>query len=283
MNIRYGQSKSSSNVIYDERIPKLKSYRKRRRNIVMITLIIFFFFMILLVLYLQSPYSKLAEVELEGNVLLDQQTIMNQAQLQMDMFFYNFRLSTVKERLESLVEVKLAELERQFPNRLRITITEYPVVALWEEDQTLYPILSTGQILMHHPWKEKRVLNPILTDWQTKEGIIELSKELEKLPKPLTELISEIRLTPIVSDPYRLTLYMQDGFEVRTTIRKFAENLSWYPHYVEQVKADGMPIGIIYLLDAKWYVDPTLIPVPDEESEETGEDNEEEMETGGDS
>jgi cell division protein FtsQ len=280
MNEQLDREQRQSNVIYDERIPKLKSYRKRRRNFFLIALIVFFFVIVLLVLYLQSPYSKLEEVELEGQLLLDEQTIMNQAQLQLDMFFFNFRLSSVKERLESLVEVKEVELDRHFPNRLRIQITEYPVVALWAEDQALYPILSTGQILMHHPWGNKRVLYPILTDWQTKEGIIELSQELERLPPALSDLISEIRLTPIFSDPYRLTLYMQDGFEVRTSIRKFAENLSWYPHYVEQVKADGMPVGIIYLLDAKWYVDPTQLPVTVEGSER--DEEEQDTETEGD-
>jgi cell division protein FtsQ len=173
------------------------------------------------------------------------------------MSLFNFRKSEIEKKLEQMVEVEKVEVERVFPNKLKVEVTEYPLVSYWLRDNDLFPILSSGHILLHRPWVDKRVDRPILSGWPHKEGLVELSNELSKLPLSVRERISEITLTPIVSDPYRLTLYMVDGNEVRTSIRKFAENVSWYPYFVEQAEAEGKEEGIFYLLDGKWYEDPT--------------------------
>src|SRR5690606_8369247 len=114
---------------------------------------------------------------------------------------------------------------------------------------------ESGHILMNRPWKEQ-VNHPILSDWPTKDGLDELTNELGKLSLAVRNRMSEIKLTPIVSDPYRLVVYMMDGYEVRTSIRNFAENMAWYPHYVQLAQEEGELEGIFYLLDGKWYINP---------------------------
>jgi cell division protein FtsQ len=270
--LRMGRDKfMNQNVIYDERIPRIKEQpKKQRSNWRFLLLLFLFFIVILIVLYFQSPYSKLKEIQIIGNHILTQEQIYKKADIRPGISYFNFRTSGVEDRLKSMVEIEQVTVERIFPNRLQIKLNELPVVAFWYKENELYPILSSGHVLLNRPWTTNRVERPIISNWPTKEGIIELSRELEKLPLSVAEKISEITMTPIISDPYRLTLYMVDGYEVRTSIRNFAENMSWYPYFVRQTVEEGKKEGIFYLLDGKWYEDPTQIEEK-EKVEDAGE------------
>jgi cell division protein FtsQ len=265
----------NQNVIYDDRIPRIKQQEKKSKvNKMFIFLLLLFFVVIILLLYFQSPFSKLSEVKISGNHIVADEQLLQQAQVELGMSVINFKSSQVQKRLEQMVEVENAEVQRIFPNKLNVVILEYPVVSYWLKDNELFPILSSGHVLLNRPWINKRVDRPILSGWPHKEGLVELSHELSKLSPAVRNTISEITLTPIVSDPYRLTLYMVDGNEVRTSIRKFAENMSWYPHFVKQVEAEGKKEAIFNLLDAKWFEDPTQSVEPEAVPPETVESQE---------
>jgi cell division protein FtsQ len=251
---------SNENVIYDDRIPRITQQpKKRKSNRLFIFLVLLFCIVIILILYFQSDYSKLSEVNFSGNAIVTDERLLKQARLELGMSYINIRNSEVKDWLEQMVEIDEIKVTRIFPNKVKIEIQEFPIVSYWLEDNQLYPILSSGQILLNRPWINKRVDRPILSGWKHKEGLPELSKELERLPLSISGRISEITSTPIPSDPYRLTLYMEDGNEVRTSIRKFAENMNWYPDLVEQAEMEGYQDKIFNLLDAKWFEDPTQI------------------------
>jgi cell division protein FtsQ len=264
---------SNQKVIYDDRIPRIKEQSKKQKgNKVFIFLLLLFFIVIILFLYFQSPFSNLSEVEIIGNNIVEQEQLLQQAQLSIGMSIFNFKKSKVKKHLEQMVEIEEVEVNRVFPNKLQIKVTEFPIVSYWLEDNQLFPILSSGHILLNRPWLNKRVDRPILSEWAHKEGLVELSNELSKLPHSVQDRISEIMLTPVVSDPYRLTLYMVDGNEVRTSIRKFAENMAWYPSIVaEQAEAGGKQEGIYNLFEGKWYEDPTQSVKPEEDVELEGD------------
>ncbi|MDQ0164609.1 cell division protein FtsQ/DivIB [Bacillus horti] len=249
---------NNNKVIYDDRIPKLKEQRKLKSNKVFILLIFLFFALILLILFFQSPLSKLATIEISGNALLSDGEVVQAAEIQSGMSYFQFSKNGLEQKIAQMVQVEEVHVERVFPNHLYIEITELPVVAFWLQEQNLYPILSSGHIIFQEAWTDHRVQQPILTGWSTKEGIIELSKELDYLSDYVSNQISEITLTPIDSDPYRLTLYMEDGNEVRTSIRKFAERMNLYPDFVEEINSNGELTGIYHLFDAIWFEDPML-------------------------
>lgn len=263
----------NGNVIYDDRIPRIKEQPKKKKgNKLFIFLLILFCIVVILILYFQSSYSKLSEVEFSGNVIMSNERLLSQARLELGMSYFNFRTSKVKKRLQKMIEIDELEITRVLPNKVRIEIKEFPIVSYWLQDNQLFPVLSSGQILLNRPWINKRVDRPILSGWYHKEGLPELSKELEKIPLSISRRISEITSTPITSDPYRLTLYMDDGYEVRTSIRKFAENMSLYPDFVEQVELEGNQEGIFNLLDGKWFEDVTQIQQERESGDTEGLD-----------
>ena len=70
-------------------------------------------------------------------------------------------------------------------------------------------------------------------------------KSLENLPTEISNSISEIHYTPKKTDPYHISLFMNDGFEVSATLRSFSEKMVHYPSIISQL--DPNKKGIIDL------------------------------------
>ncbi len=255
----------------EERIPKIRQLKPPKANRGLIALALLFFVVLLLVIYFQSDLSRLQGVIIENNDLLSEDDVLKAAGLKPGISYFDFKTKEIKKRIEQMPQVETAEVKRQLPNRLLIKIKEYPVVAIWLKEGALYPVLSNG-VIDEKEYKKRMIQHPILNDWPHQDGIKELSRELALLSPSLTHLISEIVLSPSMSDPYRLTVYMVDGFEVVTSIRQFSQNMSWYPYIRDQLLAEGKNDSVIYLLDGKWAEQPVEDGL-DEQVEE-GDDSE---------
>lgn len=243
------KSNNRRKVIIDDRIPMIKEQKNRKTNRMFVLLAVLFFMILIIALYVQSPYSKLSHVQWSGHDILQENDLAEHAELQSGMSYFNFTTTQIETNLKNMPEIKQAKVKRILPNHLEVEIKEFKMVAFWLDDDDLYPVLSTGDILFHRPWNEFRIMQPIFTHWPHKEGLIELSSELEKLKVSVSQKISEISSTPTSTDPYRLTLYMDDGYEVRTSIRHFADNMNLYFKAVDQAQAEGRTEGILYLFD----------------------------------
>ena len=75
------------------------------------------------------------------------------------------------------------------------------------------------------------------TDFRTfkEEKMKELIAELEKLTPAILKSISEIRYSPTNANEDHLTLYMNEGYEVSTTIQNFAKRMEAYPLILKQL------------------------------------------------
>jgi cell division protein FtsQ len=65
-----------------------------------------------------------------------------------------------------------------------------------------------------------------------------MSSELTKMSPSIFRSISEIHLSPKVSDPLHLTLYMNEGYEVSTTVHGFSEKMATYPLIIKTLQPD---------------------------------------------
>ena len=64
-------------------------------------------------------------------------------------------------------------------------------------------------------------------------------KEVAELDEEVLTLISQINLTSTETDPFAITLFMNDGYEVRAEITSLAEKLKYYPAIVAQIESTG--------------------------------------------
>src|SRR5699024_5614207 len=76
---------------------------------------------------------------------------------------------------------------------------------------------------------------PLFLNFDEQDYLKRLTKEIEDVPDEIFNLISEITWNPTEKNKYKITLYMNDGFVVKTTIRNFASKMKNYPAVISQL------------------------------------------------
>lgn len=239
-----------------KRVPPLKTARARRKtNKRVIFLVYLFFVSLLVILFLRSPLNKIHEITVNGLDLLTKDEVISQSGMALDMPFLGVDTGEAENLIRNLSPIMEVKVEKDFPGKILIEVKEYKRVGfLLENSGKLVPFLANGKTLPDRADRLTMIDKPIIREFASKDLLTELAGELGKLEEGILDRISEIEHQPVESDPYRLRLFMKDGFEVRTSIRKFAENMSWYPTFVSNWEKEGTEKGIFMLLEGKWFV-----------------------------
>jgi cell division protein FtsQ len=234
----------------EDRIPKLKTQRKQKANRRLVFYISFFFLLILFIIYFQSPLSEIKQIETIGNHFVSDTEIIDTLKIEQNQNFWTVNVDELTAKVQGLQEVESVEISRQFPTGLQINVLEYERVAYIELEGSYYPILHNGDVLTSIKNDAIPVNAPILVNWEDREEIQEMAAELRKLSESIIHRISEIHLTPTETDPFRLILYMNDGFMVDTTVLDFANKMEEYPSIVQTLDQDEK--GIIHMTVSPW-------------------------------
>ena len=256
-------------VSLEDRIPKLQQQRKQKSNRRLTLFLSVFFLLILLVIYFQSPLSKVASVQVKGNQHVNSDTIIEYSEIDEKTGMWNLSEGTIKESIKKHQQIKEITLERKFPNSVVLNIVEYKRVAYIEKSGAFSPILENGQVL--EDAKETYPMDaPIMVNWKNEEQTQEMASELIKLPVSITNSISEIHHTPEKTDPWHITLYMNDGYEVSASVRSFSKKMTAYPSIVAQLEPDVK--GIIHLEVGSYFEAYNKTPNTDQEEADEEQD-----------
>ncbi|WP_134684579.1 cell division protein FtsQ/DivIB [Brevibacillus migulae] len=239
--------------VYQERIPQVKQPKPNRRGNKKLTfLLVVFFLSVLAVLFFRSSYSKVQEITVYGNDLYAANEIVQASGLYKGMQFLNVWESDVREGLKPLAGIKSVSVERSFPGKITLHVTEFKRVALWTStDGKRAPLLENGTVLDKLDFRSRVVDRPLIRAWGAPELLPQLGKALGSLPPTVLEQISDIALTPTISDKQRVTLYMRDGNEVRSVIYQIAKKLPWYPAIAKELPEGER--GVVYMLESTWF------------------------------
>lgn len=231
-------------VTLEDRIPKLKEQRRQKANRRLVLYICIFFLLLLAIVYFTSPLSKIGQVNVSGNHYVEDDAIIEAGGLTAETGFWNVDRKEAASRIEQMKEIRSAEVTRQFPNHLTVHIEEYDRAAYMKKDNAFFPILENGARLSALDDGQVPVNAPILVDWPEGEKLAAMAGQLKDLPESLVHRISEIYYTPIDHFPNAITVYMNDGFEVRASIDDFAQKMKKYPEIIANIHADR---GIIHM------------------------------------
>ncbi|MCP1143942.1 cell division protein FtsQ/DivIB [Lysinibacillus endophyticus] len=237
----------------EDRIPTLREKRRKRTNFKFMILIILFFLTLFLLLYFQSPYSEINKIKITGSNLVEDKDYIKQSQLQIGDSMWGFNVGDVEERIAKQYWVKDVEVKRKWLTTVEIKVNEWQKVAYISLDNEFYPMLENGDV-----FKELNTLEPIdaplFLQFDDEKLRKRLLKELAKLDSTVLALISQINSTPSSADPYSITLYMNDGYEVRAEITTLAEKLNFYPSIVAQIEnSSDYSKGIIDIEVGSYY------------------------------
>ncbi|MEG0473420.1 MAG: FtsQ-type POTRA domain-containing protein, partial [Solibacillus sp.] len=105
-----------------ERVPAMRKRRKRRTNLKFAFLTTIFLFIILLLLYFQSPYSDMKEINIQGSALKGEDFYLDQSGLRLNESMWGFKIDDIEKKIAENEWVKSVEVQRQFINTVQITI-----------------------------------------------------------------------------------------------------------------------------------------------------------------
>lgn len=257
-----------------ERVPAMKKRRKRRSNFKFLALVTAFLLIIIILLYFQLPYSDIKKIEVNGAQLKEATFYIEQSKLNIDDSLWGFKISEVEQAIAEHEWVKSVHVKRKFLNHVEIKIDEWQKVAYISKDGEFYPMLDNG-IIFNEPNAIVPIDAPIFLKFEDEPIRKKLLKQLALLKPEVLSLISQINANPTNADPYSITLYMNDGYEVRADANTLAEKLNYYPSIIAQIENDEtFEKGIVDIEVGSYYR-----PYSDEYTLLIEEDETEEMKT----
>lgn len=236
-----------------ERVPSLQQRRKKRSNFKFLSLTVVFIGIILLVFYFQSSYSDIQKIELQGATVVEDVFYLEQSGLVLNDSLWSFRVKDIENALKQNEWVKEVRVKRKFVNTVQIQVEEWNKVAYIAKNGAFYPMLENGYILEQASSLEP-IDAPIFLQFDDEALRKRVLKELAELKPGILALISQINATPTKSDPYAVTLFMNDGYEVRAEITTLASKLNYYPSIIAQIEqVDSFEKGIIDIEVGSYY------------------------------
>jgi len=252
----------------EDRIPKLKETRKKKANRRLIMYLSLFFLLIVVILYLQSSLSNVSQINVQGTTNIEKKTIVSLSGVSTNDNYWKVNADEVKQKVSEHDEVNSVQVDKNFPSTVTIIVNEFERVGYVQRDGAFYPILETGERLTSYSLSSPGSDAPLLRGWDEQTYLEEMTRELRQLPSSITRQISELYWTPTENNPYKIHLYMNDGFEVEASIRNFSKNMRTYPSIVSQL--DPGQKGIIHI-DVGAYFE--AYPSKETEGEKQNEDN----------
>lgn len=221
-----------------ERVPTMKKRRKRRSNLKFIMLITIFLAIISVLLYFQLPYSNIKKINVSGANLRDETFYLEQSTLQVEDSLWGFKTADIEAKMTGNEWVKSATVKRKFLNDVEIHIVEWKKVAYILKDNEFFPMLENG-VIFNDTGEIVPIDAPIFLKFDDEALRKKLLKQLAQLEPAVLSQISQINANTTESDPYAITLFMNDGYEVRADINTLAEKLNYYPSIIAQIENTG--------------------------------------------
>jgi len=221
----------------EDRIPTFREKRRRRTNLKFTLLIVVFVFILLVLLYFQSSISEIKKITINGPSLKDEAFYEEALSVKVGNSMWGFKQQELENELLSLPWVKSVEVKRKLLSTVQIDIEEWEKVAYVVENGDFYPVLENGETLKDEQ-ENVPIDAPIFNDFEDEELRKRLLKELGKLDHSVLAMISQITVSVDKTDPYAITLFMNDGYEVRADLTTLASKLNYYPSIIAQISTD---------------------------------------------
>lgn len=228
--------KNSKVIKLQDRVPKLKEQHQKKKQVNrrLMLYVSILFLLVLFLIYFRSPLSNIKKITVYGNHYMTDEQVMKLSGITYETGYFRVMTNKAEENLTKRKEIKSVNVKKQFPNKVSIHIEEYVTIGYMNKEGKLHPLLENGKSLDVLPNGKLPVAAPIFAPFEEKK-MKELIAELEILTPTILRAISEIHYTPTNSNPDHLTLYMNEGYEVSTTIQDFAKQMEPYPLMIKNI------------------------------------------------
>ena len=256
----------------EDRIPTLRERRKKRTNRKFTLLLVIFLLTLLGLLYFQSPYSHVQKIVVKGANLTTNDEYIDLSGIQEGKSMWEIRTSNAEEILLKNDWLQDVSVKRTGLTSVTIEVSEWSKAAYVQTEDGFDIVLENGTVYQSSQ-KIAPLDAPVLSGFKNQKAMTRMVKELAKLKGEVLSMISQIESVPSKADPYKIRLFMNDGFEVRAVIPSFAEKMNYYPSIIAQIgESEKGVIDIEVGSFFQTYVDMyNPQPKEEEEVEETSE------------
>lgn len=254
----------------EERIPSLRDRRKKRTNRKFVALLIIFLTLLAILLYSQSKYSEIQTITIKGAVLFNQESYQAASGLANGDSMWSFDTRTVAQKLEKLEWVEGASVKKNWLTGVEIELKEYVQMGYLDRGNS-YQIVLSNNLALKQPVTV--IDGPIYSNFDDEKKRGKLIDQLTDIKPEVLQLISQIILDSEEQDADFVTLYMNDGNEVRGILSTLADKINYYPSVIAQLEKDqkgviDMEVGIFFRSYADAYGFAEEDTIEDENAEE---------------
>lgn len=243
---------------------------KRSSNAKVVIVLFLFFTTILIILFFNSPFSKIATINIEGTYYVDETSVGQALGVVVGDQFFAVSSKELEKRVLQIDAIQRAIVSKAFPGKVDVHVQEFAEVG--------YVLSPTGErLVILANGKEFAINNeqikynkPILTGWRADDPIkAELSITLAAIEPTLLDDISEIKPIPSESYPDRIKLYTRSYFEVITAVQYLEDKLSYLDEVINELYSREIYNGTITMLLADTHAPFEAQPLDVEDETET--------------
>ncbi|MCP8970243.1 cell division protein FtsQ/DivIB [Ectobacillus ponti] len=224
-----------------DRMPRIqkqsgKKPGKKKENRRLVLYLSVLFLLVLVVVYFRSPFSNVSGVHIKGSHYMSKEAAMKIAGITYETSYFLINPADAEQKLQQQPTVAKAKVSKRFWHQVDIVIEEYKTAGYVEREGKLVPVLGNGRMLGALPDRKLPVSAPLLANMEEEAVLKDLAGELDRMPAGIFRSISEIHLEPKPSDPLRIRLYMNEGYQVMATVRDLANKMEPYPLILQNIK-----------------------------------------------
>ena len=215
---------------------KIKKEKRVRLKIVPVLIVFLVILVICTLLYFLS-LVKISNIYIKGNNYLNDQLIIEQAEIEDYPSFLKTLKISIKNKLLKNPYIKKVKVRKKIPGTIEITIEEKNILFRKDDDRLIVledetEVDDNGEYIV-----------PILLNYIPDTKYSTFIKKMNEVNENIKSQISEIRYYPNQQDEDRFLLYMNDGNSVYLTLTKFKQ-INYYEEVLDQLNGQK---GILYL------------------------------------
>lgn len=202
--------------------------------------------------FLMSPYGKVGELFVVGDSTIPDQLVLDASQVTSKQTVIGTLASEKAieaQIMASLPQVKAVKVNRDGLNDIIINVADYETLAYLSNDNQYQSILENGMIL-NEPYKFPIGNKLLLTKFEQGPILNEFISGFKDTSKDVQDSISEIQYMGTKTNPYKISIYMNDGNQIIANITDFSEKIVYYPDILQKLDDKkgtlDMEVGVFF-------------------------------------
>ncbi|BDZ31163.1 cell division protein FtsQ/DivIB [Lactiplantibacillus sp. WILCCON 0030] len=233
---------SGKRIRIGDKLPKLKTQRRRlvtRRAGLLIAL---FLLGIAGASYFISPLSHIAQVKVTGTDKLTVAQVQSATQIKTGKSVWAvIGQDQTTSRVANKANPQIGQVKTTLSNWNHVTlkVNEIRLAGYLVTGGQYRRVLENG-LIMSKPQSQPGGGYPIYASFKSGPRLQKMIAQYAKLPAVVKHNISEIKFSPNRANPERVHLYMNDGNEVYATISTFTSKMRYYSGIAAKMKTNGV-------------------------------------------